>query len=75
MLCRLGPTDNEDKTDSFHEEAKSLPFNQNLNLDNNDYLLLLLNILILDGISQHLKRLLLHRFIGLTFLIHLQHAG
>ena len=29
-------------------------FNQNLNLDNNDYLFLLLIILILDGISQHL---------------------
>ena len=36
-------------------------FNQNLNLDNNDYLLLLLIILILDGISQHLKELLLYR--------------
>ena len=36
-------------------------FNQSLNLDNNDYLLLLLIILILDGISQHLKELLLYR--------------
>ena len=35
-------------------------FNQNLNLDN-DYLLLLLIILILDGISKHLKELLLYR--------------
>ena len=42
-------------------KQKHCLFNQNRNLDNNDYLLLLLIILISDGISQHLKELLLCR--------------
>ena len=60
-------------------------FNWNLDLDDNDYLLLLLIILILDGLAntatrQHLKRERIvitdrQMIIGLTFLMHLQHAG
>ena len=60
-------------------------FNWNLDLDDNDYLLLLLIILILDGLAntttgQQLKRERIvitdrQMIIGLTFLMHLQHAG
>ena len=50
-------------------------FNQNLNVDNNDYLLLLLNILVWDGISQHLKRVLLYSSSDdYIYLLNISHA-
>ena len=80
----------DDKTDSFtgykvKRKQRHCLLNWNLDLDNNDYLLLLLIILILDGLAntatgQYLKRERIviadrQMIIGLTFLVHLQHAG